>query len=88
MGGKKWAALKKKSSEILSSLLLSLIPVTLESMAGILGYRSKERYRDDYIKPLKDNGLIGYTIPEKANDPDQAYMITQKGKDFLGGSPI
>jgi len=43
---------------------------------------------DDYVKPLKDNNLIAYTIPDKPNDPNQAYVITQRGKDLLGGHLI
>lgn len=62
-------------------------PVTLEALAMALGYQSKERYREDYVKPLKDNNLITYTM-ETANDPKQAYVITERGKSFLGGSSI
>ena len=80
--------LKKRGRVILSTLLLTLIPTTLEDLAIILGYRSKERYRDEYVKPLKDNSLIAYTIPDTPNDPNQAYVITQKGKDLIGGHLI
>lgn len=52
--------LKKRGKVLLGTLLLTLLPVSLEELASILGYRSKERYRDDYVKPLKDNGLIGH----------------------------
>ncbi len=80
--------LKKRGRVTLSTLLLTLVPTTLEELATILEYRSKERYRDDYVKLLKDNHLITYTIPDKPNDPSQAYVITQRGKDFLGGHLI
>jgi len=89
---KKAGSWKEKSGEllkirgrvILSTLLLTMVPVKLEDLANILGYRSKERYRDDYVKPLKDNQLIAYTIPGRPNDPNQEYFITQRGKDILG----
>ncbi len=77
--------LKKRGRIILNTLLLTLLPATLEELANTLKYKSKERYRDDYVKPLKDNHLISYTIPDKPNDPNQAYVITQRGKDLLGG---
>ena len=80
--------LKKRGVTLLSTLLLSLEPVTLEELAITLGYKSKERYRDDYVKPLKDNHLIDYTIPNQPNDPNQAYIITTRGKDFIGGHRI
>ena len=79
--------LKKRARVLLSTLLLTILPVSLEELAETLGYRSKERYRDDYVKPLKDNGLIEYTL-EQANDPNQQYQITQRGINFLVGSPI
>lgn len=80
--------LKKRGRIILSILLLTLEPSRLEELAAILGYKSKERFRDDYVKPLKDNQLISYTIPDNPNDPNQAYIITQRGKDFIGGHRI
>lgn len=80
--------LKKRGRVILSTLLLTLSPTTLEELANILEYKSKERYRDDYVKPLKDNNLIAYTIPDTPNDPNQAYVVTQRGKDLIGGHLI
>lgn len=79
--------LKRRGKVLLGTLLLSLVPISLEELASVLGYRSKERYRDDYVKPLKDNGLIAYTL-EQANDPYQQYKITQRGINFLVGSGI
>jgi len=79
--------LKKRARILLSTLLLTILPVSLEELTETLGYKSKERYRDDYVKPLKDNGLIEYTL-EQANDPNQQYQITQRGINFLVGSPI
>lgn len=79
--------LKKRARILLSTLMLTLTPVSLDNLAISLGYRSKERFRDDYVKPLKDNKLIKYTL-EKANDPNQQYVITRKGKLFLGGSSL
>jgi ATP-dependent DNA helicase RecG len=80
--------LKKRGRIILSILILTLEPARLEELAAILEYKSKERFRDDYVKPLKDNQLIRYTIPDNPNDPNQAYVITQKGRDFIGGHRI
>jgi ATP-dependent DNA helicase RecG len=79
--------LKKRGHVLLATLLLSILPISLEELAKILGYKSKERYRDDYVKPLKDNSLIEYTL-ERANDPNQKYKLTQRGINFLMGSPI
>ena len=80
--------LKKRGRTILCTLLLTLESVSLEELATTLGYKSKERFRDDYVKPLKNNHLISYTIPDNPNDPNQAYVISQRGKDFIGGHRI
>lgn len=79
--------LKRRGKVLLGTLLLSLVPISLEELASVLGYRSKERYRDDYVKPLKTSGLIAYTL-EQSNDPYQQYKITQRGINFLVGSGI
>lgn len=70
--------LKKRARVLLSTLMLTLTPISLDELAKVLGYRSKERYRDDYVKPLKDNRLIKYTL-EQTNDPKQQYVITNRG---------
>jgi ATP-dependent DNA helicase RecG len=80
--------LKKRGRILLSTLLLTLEPIRLEELAAILEYKSRERYRDDYVKPLKDNNLISYTVHGQPNDPNQAYVITQRGIDFIGGNQI
>lgn len=77
--------LKKRSKILLSILIFTLSPISLDELTKLVGYRSKERFRDDYLKPLKDNRLIEYTL-QKANDPNQKYIITLLGKLFLGGS--
>ncbi len=74
--------------QVLGLESLPLEPISLEELVNSLGYKSKERFRDDYVKPLKDNYLISYTIPDNPNDPNQAYVITQRGKDFIGGFRI
>lgn len=51
-------------------------------------FSSKGSFRDDYIKPLRDHGLLNLTIPDKPNDPNQEYVISEKGKMFLGGFEI
>jgi hypothetical protein len=84
---KRGELLKKRGRVLLATLLLTILPISLDKLAKILNYRSKERYRDDYVKPLKNIGLIQYTL-QQANDPNQQYQLTQRGLNFLMGSPI
>src|SRR5690606_4958252 len=79
--------LKKRTKVIIAILLLTTVPTTIEDLADTLEYKSKPRFREDYIKPLRDSKLIEYTL-ERANDPNQQYQITQRGINFLMGSVI
>jgi ATP-dependent DNA helicase RecG len=47
-------------------------------------YKKRQSFRELYILPLQNTGLIPMTNPEKPNDPEQKYVITEKGKIFLG----
>ena len=47
-------------------------------------YKNAKTFRDNYLKPLRESGLIVFTNPEKPTDPDNKYIITQQGKAFLG----
>jgi ATP-dependent DNA helicase RecG len=75
--------IKKRARILLSTLIQTLTPNSIDNLASVLGYRSRERYRDDYVKPLKDSLLIEYTLAQ-ANDPNQKYKITSRAR----GSPI
>lgn len=89
MGRKKCGVTKEKRKDNTKYIItITWACYSLEELATTLGYKSKERFRDDYVKPLKDNHLIGYTIPDNPNDPNQAYVISQRGKDFIGGHRI
>ncbi|WP_164126234.1 Fic family protein [Sphingobacterium luzhongxinii] len=70
-----------------TTLLLAIAPGTVDDVTDILGYKSKPRFREVYVKPLRDGGPIEYTL-EEANNPNQKYRITQRGINFLMGSAI
>jgi len=67
--------------------LLTTLPISIEELAGILGYKKKESLREGYLNPLRSHKLIEYTIAQ-ANSPHQKYRITQRGINFLMGSVI
>lgn len=77
--------MKKRGKNIIKSLIYLLEPCTIDELATYMEFNSKNSYRDDYIKPLKDNELIALINPDKITDPTQKYVITDKGKMFLGG---
>lgn len=77
--------LRKKVWYIIGILSLSTRPVGLNKMMELFHYKNEKTFRDNYIKPLREVGFISLTIPEKPTDPDQQYIITEKGKAFLSG---
>lgn len=79
--------IKGRNKTLIATLLLAITPSTVDDITDILGYKSKPRFREDYLKPLRDSRLIEYTL-EQANDPNQKYRITQRGINFIMGSSI
>lgn len=51
-------------------------------------FSSRSSLRDDYVKPLRNRGLIELTKPDKPRVPNQKYVISENGKMFLGGFEI
>lgn len=49
-----------------------------------MGDKNKKTFRDNYLLPLQQAGLIRMTKEEARSSPDQKYTITEAGKVFLG----
>lgn len=79
--------LQKRTRILLAALLLTTLPISIEELASILGYKKKESLREGYLNPLRSHKLIEYTIAQ-ANSPNQKYRITPRGINFLMGSMI
>jgi ATP-dependent DNA helicase RecG len=77
--------LKKKGWYLISILSLTAEPVKMSELMEWIGYKNEKTFRDNYIKPLKEAGFITLTIPEQPTNPENKYIITEKGKLFLGG---
>ncbi len=78
----------KRSITLLKILLLCSTPQKIENLLSVLEFNSRDRFRELYLTPLRNDGFIEYTIKEKPNAPDQQYATTEKGKRFLGGFEI
>ena len=48
-----------------------------------LGLSDRKSFRERYLKPALDGGLIEMTIPDKPNSRLQKYRLTDKGHDWL-----
>ena len=77
--------LKKKNRYLIGILSLCSLPIALSDLMAAFDYKNAKTFRDNYLKPLRDSGLVVFTIPEKPTDPDNKYTLTQQGKAFLGG---
>ena len=77
--------LRKKVWYIISILCLCAEPIKLSQMLELFDYKNEKSFRDKYIKPLREVGFIGLTIPNKPTDPDNKYQITEQGKAFVAG---
>jgi ATP-dependent DNA helicase RecG len=54
-------------------------------MIEYFDYKNEKSFRDNYVKPMREIGFITMTIPDKPIDPENKYVITEKGKSFLTG---
>ncbi len=78
----------KRTLSIFQLLLITLTPKTAEEIQGITGFATREKQRELYLQPLRQEGFLEHTIKNKPNSPDQRYITTEKGKRFLGGFDI
>ena len=49
------------------------IPMTALEIMEKLNLKSKDSFRDNYLRPALDNGLIKMTIPNKPTSKNQRY---------------
>ena len=88
-GGEKGAKLfPKRTAYILKILLLTLAAIPLAQLMESIGYNNRQKFRELYLLPLIADDLVTYTIPDKPTSEKQQYVITEKGRRFLGGFDI
>lgn len=83
--GKGAKLLAKKSFYLIEILALTSEPAKIEKLMEWMAYKKRQSFRELYLIPLQQAGLIRKTNPDKRNDPGQQYVITEEGKAFLGG---
>ncbi len=76
--------LKKKNWYLIGILSLCTQPIGMADLMKAFDYKNTKTFRDNYLKPLRESGLIVFTNPDKPTDPDNKYVITKQGKAFLG----
>lgn len=54
-----------------------------EVLQAALGLRDRKSFRERYLRPALDAGLIEMTLPAKPSSRLQQYRLTEKGRRFL-----
>jgi hypothetical protein len=78
----------KRTVNILKLLLICLTPVKIEEMKQLMSFGSRDKLRELYLNPLRKEDVIETTLKDKPNSPEQKYVLTEKGRMFLGGFEI
>ena len=76
---------KGLSNEQIGLFFESLMkPVAASKLRVILGYTNATKFKNSYIVPLMEQGLVVMSQPDKPNSPTQKYYLTEKGKRVIG----
>jgi Fic family protein len=54
-----------------------------ESLQNRLGLADRKSFRERYLKPALEAGVIEMTLPDKPNSRLQKYRLTEKGRQWL-----
>jgi ATP-dependent DNA helicase RecG len=63
-------------------LKFSLSPKSLKEIMTHMNLKHRESFIKNYLKPLLDEELLSYTIPENPRHRHQKYVTTEKGRQF------
>lgn len=58
-----------------------------EALQSALGLRDRKSFREKYLRPALDAGLIEMTLPAKPSSRLQKYRLSEKGLRFVADSP-
>jgi len=75
--------LSKKACYLISILLLCAEPLKMSQILHFLQYKNEKFFRDNYLKPLRNAGLIEMLYPENPTDPENKYFLTSEGMQFV-----
>ena len=58
-------------------------PQSIQHIMELAKWKDRTKFRNKYINPFLDLGLIQMTIPDMPKSSKQKYQITQKGEEFI-----
>ena len=62
-------------------LLLQDNSLSPKYLREILGLTHRQSFRENYVYPAIEEGLIEMTLPNKPTSPKQTYRLTESGKE-------
>ncbi len=65
-------------------LKFCMVPRSRNEMQKYTGLKNRTHFTREYLTPLLDNNLLEMTLPDMPTSKNQRYVITQKGRKFLG----
>ncbi|RLA52225.1 MAG: cell filamentation protein Fic [Gammaproteobacteria bacterium] len=68
---------------LLKVLQKTLDPMSRSELQAALSLKDRESFRERYIKPALEAGLIEMTIPDKPNSRLQQYRLTKQGANVV-----
>jgi len=71
------------STDQLKILKKTIEPLPIKKLLEICNRSDRTKFRKAILNPLIDNGVIEKTVPEAPRSPNQKYVITKKGKEWL-----
>lgn len=77
--------LHKKAFYLIAILFLVSKEIGIDNLMKWMDYKKRQTFRENYLLPLQKAALISMTKPEKPNDPEQKYKLTDNGRLFLAG---
>lgn len=60
--------------------------MTMRDMADICGIKDLKYFRESYIAPALEEGLIKRLYPNQPKHPKQQYRLTETAKEWLTGN--
>ena len=57
--------------------------MTRQELQTALNLAERTSFRERYLKPALDDGLIEMTVPDKPNSRLQRYRLTEGGRQWL-----
>lgn len=69
-------------ADTLQLLSYCLEPKTITELMEYLGWKIRTKFRQKYVTPLIDKGLLEMTVPDKPQSSKQKYKVSSKALDL------